>query len=252
MQQEEASAQASLFGGASGVEMGKPRAGSIEPYGDIEKLNIEKEMVGLYITGHPLDQYKFEMDFLTTARISQLKDDLKLLQGRDLKIGGVVTSVQHRMSKKGNPFGQITIEDYTDSFQFFLFGETYLKFKSYLETGWFLYITANIQNRWNSEELEVRFQNIEYLGEIREKMTAGIELRMQLNDINEYIVSEISDLATKYPGNSVLKLNVLGMYEDRMIDLQMLSRKITIEPSNELIRELESLDNIQFKILQNN
>lgn len=252
MQQEEASAQASLFGGAAGVEMGKPRASTIEPYGDIEKLNIEKEMVGLYITGHPLDQYKFEMDFLTTARISQLKEDLQPLQGRELKLGGVVTSVQHRMSKKGNPFGQITLEDYTDSFQFFLFGETYLKFKSYLETGWFLYITANVQNRWNSEELEVRIQHIEYLGEIREKMTTGIELQMRLDDVNEYIVDQISELGERYPGNSILKLNVLGRYEDRMIDLQMLSRKITIDPSNELIRELKSLENIRFKVLHSN
>ncbi len=248
MQLEEASSQASLFGGAGETAIAKPKPGPIEPYGEIEKLNIEKEMVGLYITGHPLDQYSFEMSYLMTTRIKELKEPEKL-RGRELKFGGIVTQVQHRMSKKGNPFGQVTIEDYEDSQTFYLFSDTYLKFKSFLETGWFLYITANVQNRWNSEELEVRIVNIEYLGEIREKMVKGLELQMNIDQIDSLMVEEIANIAGDHPGPCALKLKVLGIHEDKMISIEMLSRKNSIDANPDLISELQKIENLKFRVV---
>ncbi|MDH5608041.1 MAG: DNA polymerase III subunit alpha [Cyclobacteriaceae bacterium] len=247
-QQEEASSQASLFGGGNGGMIVKPRAGNVEPYGEIEKLNIEREMVGLYISGHPLDQYKFEMEHLTTGKLSELRD-LNALIGREMKIGGVVSNVQHRMTKRGQPFGQFTMEDYTDSYTFFLFGESYLKFKPFLEPGWFLYIMGSVQNRWKSEELEFRILTMEYLGDIRAKMAKGIELQMRLESINALMVSDIKAMAEKHPGNSVLRLSVLGMFEDRVINLDMLSRKLTVDPNDELIKELKTLEEINYRII---
>jgi DNA polymerase-3 subunit alpha len=250
LQQEEASSQASLFGAGSGASVSKPKAGRIEPYGEIEKLNIEKEMVGLYISGHPLDQYRFEMEYLTNAKVGDLKE-LELLRGRELKIGGIVSDIQHRLTKKGKPFGQLTLEDYNDNHSFFLFGESYLQFKSYLEKGWFLYITGNVQPRWSGDELEFKIQNIEYLGDIREKLTKGLELQTQIQNVNESLVSELERLVVKYPGNSLLKISVLSQYEDRPINLEMLSRKLTITPSDELLKELSLLDEVRIKVLRN-
>lgn len=250
LQQEEASSQASLFGGAGDGDVSKPRVGRIEPYGAIEKLNIEKEMVGLYITGHPLDQYRFEMENLCTAKIGDLKD-LERLRGRELKMGGIVSEVQHRLTKKGKPFGQLTVEDYNDSHSFFLFGETYLNFKTYLEKGWFLYITGSIVNRWNSEELEFKIQNMEYLGDIREKLTKGLELQTQIQHVNESMISELERLIDKYPGKSMLRVSVLSQFEDRPINLEMMSRKLTISPSDELMKELASMDEFKIKVLRN-
>lgn len=248
MQEEEASNQSSLFGGASGTDIAKPKVGRIEPYGDIEKLNIEKEMVGLYISGHPLNQFKFEMDHLTNAGIHQLSEPEKL-QGREIRIGGVVSDVQHRTSKKGNPFGQFTLEDFNDNYTFYLFGQDYLKFKPMLEKGWFLYLTGNIQNRWNSEELEFKIQNIEHLSEIREKMTRGLEIKMRLEDVNAIIVDEVERIAEQHPGKSLLKMSLVGVYEERAINLEMLSRKYTIEPSDELIKELEGIEELRYRVL---
>ena len=123
IQQEEESAQVSLFGGGSENSITiRPRVGKIEPYGEIEKLNIEREMVGLYISGHPLDQYRFEMKFLMNATLGDLKE-LDKHTGRELRFGGIVSSVQHRVSKKGNPFGQFTMEDFNDNYQFYLFSQ---------------------------------------------------------------------------------------------------------------------------------
>ncbi len=248
IQQEEASAQASLFGGGNGSAIAKPKVGRIEPYGDIEKLNIEKEMVGLYITGHPLDQYSFEMNYLTNMKLGDLKE-MDQLRGRELKFGGIVSDVQHRMSKKGNPFGQLTLEDYDDSHTFFLFSDTYLKFKSFLEKGWFLYVTGSIQNRWNSEELEFKIQNIEYLGDVRSKIVKGLELQMNIQDINDITIGELLQATANNPGSSTLKFSVVGVHGDRMINLEMLSRKRSIDLNSDLVKELKLMDNVKFKVL---
>jgi len=250
MQEEEASAQSSLFGGSGGTDIAKPRVGRIEPYGEIEELNIEKEMVGLYITGHPLNQFKFEMDHLTNSNISQLSE-LEKLQGREVRIGGIVSDVQHRTSKKGNPFGQFVLEDFNDNYTFFLFSQDYLKFKPMLEKGWFLYVTGIVQNRWKSEELELKITNIEHLGEVREKMTKGLELKIRLNDVNSMIVDEIERVAEANPGKCLLKLSLMGVYEERAINLDMLSRKFTIDPTDELIKELRSMEELSYKVLLN-
>ena len=248
MQEEEASNQSSLFGGTAGTDIAKPKVGRIEPYGEIEELNIEKEMVGLYISGHPLNQFQFEMDPLTNAGIHQLAEPEKL-QGREIRIGGVVSDVQHRTSKKGNPFGQFTLEDFNDNHTFYLFSQDYLKFKPMLEKGWFLYLTGNVQNRWNSEELEFKVQGIEHLSEIREKMTKGLELKMKLEDVNAVIVDEIERIAEQHPGKSLLKMSLVGVYENRAINLEMLSRKFTIEPTDQLIKDLQTIEELKYRVI---
>ena len=246
MQEEAASTQGSLFGGESGESISKPKIGRIEPFGDIEKLNIEKEMVGLYITGHPLDQFKFEINHLCSGTIADLKE---LQRGRELRIGGILSNVQHRISKKGNPFGQFTMEDFNDNHTFYLFSKDYIKFKPMLETGWFLYISGSAQPRWNSEELEFKVHNMEPLNEIREKMTKGLELRLRLKDVNEIIVNEIERMATKYPGKCALKLNVLSAFEDRAIQLEMLSRKYSVDLNDDLMKELNSIEEMEVKVV---
>ncbi len=246
---EAESQQASLFGGPGNDDAPalKPKAGHIEPYGKIEELNIEKEMVGLYITGHPLDEYSFEMKFFTNSSLGDLKD-LPKLQGKEARFGGVVSSVQHRTTKTGKPFGQMVLEDYNDSHQFFLFSDTYLKFKSFLETGWFLYVTGHVGSRWNTEELEFKIRNIEFLGDVRER-AKGLELRVRAEDVNDILVNELEEIMQKHPGKGLIRLNVASQFEDQNILLEMTSRKNTVEPNGELIKELEQLEQVRYKVL---
>ncbi|MFY0606720.1 MAG: DNA polymerase III subunit alpha [Cyclobacteriaceae bacterium] len=249
MQQEEDSAQASLFGGGGDSEVAmRPKAAQVEPYGEIEKLNIEKELVGLYISGHPLDQYAFEMKYLTNTNLSELQD-LQALQGKEIKLGGMITEVAHLTTKKGKPYGRFKITGYADSHEFFLFSPAYLEFKTYLEKDWFIYVTGIVQNRWSGSELEFKITSMEPLSDIRERMTSGIELQMRLSDVTPSLVNEITGYADKYPGSNVLRLNVVGTYEDRMIGLDMLSRKYSVELTDEFIKELDSVDELNYKIL---
>jgi len=248
VQQEALSAQGSLFGSRENKGLSKPKAGKVAPYGKIEKLNIEKDLVGLYISGHPLDQYKFEMRFLTKGKIGDLKD-LSLVNGHAFKIGGIISQVQHRMTKKGSPFGQFTFEDYSDSHTFFLFSDTYLKFKSFLEVGWFLSLSGSVQNRWKSEELEFKISNMEYLGDIKEKAIKGLEIQVNLQDINDNLIDELQKLGEEFPGNCMIKLNIYSQYENRMINVEMLSRSLTIDPNYAIIKKIESMVDLRYKVL---
>ena len=119
-QMEEQSAQASLFGGTSGTAMPKPRIEPVEPFSEIEKLNLEKEVVGIYISGHPLDNFRFEMETFCTTACNQL-NEIESLAGRDIKLGGIVTGVEHRTTKTGKPFGKFYLEDYSGNTSFMLF-----------------------------------------------------------------------------------------------------------------------------------
>ncbi len=249
MQQEEDSAQVSLFGGGStSAAVMRPKAGRIEPYGEIEKLNIEKELVGLYISGHPLDQYAFEMKYLTNTNLSEL-NDLPALQGKEVKLGGMITEVAHLTTKKGKPYGRFKVTGYADSYEFFMFSPTYLDFKTYLEKDWFIYMTGIVQARWNGTDLEFKITTMEPLSDIRERMTKGVELQMRLSDVTPSIIDEIERYGTKYPGKNLLRLNVIGAFEDRMINLDMMSRKFSVDLSDEFIKELDTTDEFSYKIL---
>ena len=118
-----------------------------------------------------------------------------------------------------------------------------------LEPGWFLYISGTVQNRFHSDELEFKISNIEHLSEIREKMTKGIELEMYLKDVNETTISEIERLATSNPGKCSMKLSVVGAHEDRVIKLDTISRKFSIDVNDQLIKELRNLEEIRYEVV---
>src|SRR5260221_3384679 len=119
LQQETMSAQASLFGGSTGTEMPQPKVDAVEMFSEIEKLHFEKEVVGVYISGHPLDNFKFEMDSFCNAPLAAL-NELDKSEGKDYKVGGIVATVEHRLTKTGRPFGKMIIEDYSGKFEFML------------------------------------------------------------------------------------------------------------------------------------
>lgn len=249
MQAEKASAQSSLFGGDSGVDVPIPKVQQMEPFGNIEKLNIEKEVVGLYISGHPLDQFKFEMKYFTNSNLGQLNDLNSLSNLSLVRLGGVVSSINHRTSKKGNPFGVITMEDYNDSYTFYLFSQDYIKFKEYFMPGWFLYIQGVIKPRWKGDELEFKITDITPLSEIREKYTKGIEVNMDLKHVNETTILELEKIAAEHEGNCTLKMSVSTVHENRVVNLEMLSRKIKVDPGDELITKLEEFEEVNYKVL---
>jgi DNA polymerase-3 subunit alpha len=246
-QQDEQSAQASLFGGSSGTAMPKPKIDYVEPYSEIEKLNLEKEVVGIYISGHPLDNFRFEMESFCNTACNQL-GELDSILGREIRIGGIVSGVEHRTTKTGKPFGKFTIEDYTGNYTFVLFGEDYLKFKTFMTQGWFLFIEgAVVKNSWGQQNVEVKIRTIDLLNELGLKRTKGVQLRVNAKDITKDLIGKIEDVCQQYNGSTPLYLKVRDEQEN--INLELLSRRFRINPINDMVSKMKKMPEIDVEVI---
>jgi DNA polymerase III subunit alpha len=250
VQQEEDSAQVSLFGGGIGnMQIPLPTVAPMEPFSQIQQLNIEKEVVGLFISGHPLDQYKLEIESFTNAPLTALAD-LESLRGKsELKLAGSVSSFAHRTTKNGNPFGTLTLEDYHGSFTFFLFGEDYVKFKQYFMTGWFLFLSGTVvQKKYGGEhELEFKINSMMMLSEVRGKMIKGLRVHIDLDNLTLDLMEKLEAITTKYKGEAKLYIDIIDRKEN--ITLELFSKKYTIDPSAEMIRELNEIPEVIYKVV---
>jgi len=247
IQTEKNAAQQSLFGDGGNAELPLPKVENCEPFSNIEKLRIEKDIVGFYITGHPLDQYKFELQHFCNTNLSQF-NDLESLRGRELRLGGIVSNYSHRFTKNGKPYGVLTLEDYEGSNSFYLFSEDYLKYKQFFEIDWFLYLRGNvITQQWKENELEFKINEINLLSEVREKYYDGIELHMNINFISKDLIRKLETLADVHQGKGSVLVNILDEQENIRVDL--FSRKIRLGIDDELIAELESIPGMEYKIL---
>jgi DNA polymerase-3 subunit alpha len=242
-QQEEQSAQASLFGGTSGTAMPKPKIENVEPFSEIEKLNLEKEVVGIYISGHPLDHFRFEMETFCTAACNQL-NEIESLLGRELKLGGIVTAVEHRTTKTGKPFGKFSIEDYSGNTTFTLFGEDYLKFKTYMSIGWFLFIEGGvIKNNWGQQNIEYKIRNIDLLNEIGIKRSKGVQVRVNARDLTSDLIGKIEDVCAEFNGSTPLYLKVRDEQEN--MSLELMSRKFRVNPVNDMVKKMKKVAEVE-------
>jgi DNA polymerase-3 subunit alpha len=246
-QLEEQSAQASLFGGSSGTVMPKPKVEFVEPFSEIEKLNLEKEVVGIYISGHPLDNFKFEMEKFCTVTCNQM-GELDSMLGRELKLGGIVSGVEHRTTKTGKPFGKFTVEDYNGNYTFTLFGEDYLKFKNFMNTGWFLFIEGSvIKNTWGQQNIEFKIRNIDLLNEIGVKRSKGVQLKINAREITKDLIGKIEDVCMEFSGNTPLYMKIRDDQEN--IYLDVMSRRFRVNPVNDMVKKMEKAGELEVEVV---
>jgi DNA polymerase III subunit alpha len=187
------SSQHSLFGDVSvATELPEPALPQCEPWSRIEQLKKEKEVVGIYISGHPLDDFKLEMQNFCTNTLSDL-GSIEKLKGKEIAVAGIVTEVNHRVSKTGKPFGTFTIEDYDGSYQIALFSEDYAKLKHFMEKDWFLYIKGKVQNRFQSQDqFELKVQQIQLLPELRDKLAQTVLLKIPIDALSADLVTRVT------------------------------------------------------------
>jgi DNA polymerase-3 subunit alpha len=215
----------------------------VEPFSEIEKLNLEKEVVGIYISGHPLDHFRFEMETFCTAACNQL-NEIETLLGRELKLGGIVTAVEHRTTKTGKPFGKFSIEDYSGNTSFVLFGEDYLKFKTFMNIGWFLFIEGMVvKNTWGQQNIEYKIRHIDLLNEIGIKRSKGVQLRVNAGEITPDLIMKIEDVCHAFSGNTPLYLKLKDEQEN--ISLELMSRKYRINPVNDMVKEMKKVAEVE-------
>jgi DNA polymerase III subunit alpha len=237
MLQESSSAQASLFGGSTGTALPLPKIDAIEPFSEIEKLHFEKEVVGVYISGHPLDNFKFEMETFCNMPVASLVE-LDGNEGKECKIGGIVASVEHRMTKTGRPFGKLFLEDYSGKGELILWSDDYLKFKSFLMPGLFLFIEGNIvRKQWGEQNLEFKIRSIDLLNEVGSKKVSGLALRFPMQSVTSDFIESVDKLCKKNSGTAALRMYLRD--ETESIQTELLSRTSRIKPTNQFIAELK-------------
>ena len=247
-QHAQQSPQHSLFGEGTGETLPEPAVPQSEGFNKLLQLKQEREVLGFYISGHPLDQHRFELQHFCTARVQDLKSP-EQLRGREVTVGGMITGVNHRISKSGKPFGSFVLEDFTESHEIVLFGEDYVRLKQYLSDGYFVYVRGKAQERYYQPgELEFKVSSMGLLSELRDKslknITVAVPLAKLSNDYVDRLSTLIANNQKQAKGQCALTLKVLDTSEN--LSLEMLSRKFKVTPDNTLIEDLEKMAALEF------
>ena len=235
-QNEQFSSQQSLFAGTITASLAEPPLPTLDPWTSTVKLQMEKEVIGFYISGHPLDTYSREVESFCDHSLVSLGEP----GTKSFHSAGIVIEAAHRISKTGKSFGTFTLEDYSGTQSFTLFSEDYLKFKHFLEPGLLLYIKGKKAPRFRgSEELESKIEQIQLLSEISEKMGKMIRFSTEIRNLNEAWIENLEAVFQQYPGNCSIKIQFID--SESQISLDMYSKKYRVSPDSGLMEKLEEI-----------
>jgi DNA polymerase-3 subunit alpha len=245
-QLQQNSSQVSLFGDATEIEVKDPELPQIDPWTKLEQLKKEKEVTGFYMSGHPLEDFKTEIDQFCTVTINDLKNNKEKYKNKTVAFAGILTAVNHRTSKTGNAFATFTLEDFTDTDNYILFSEDYLKMKHFLLEGSSLLIKAQIAERkFKNGQLDIRIVGIMLLSEALERNTKEILLKMPLDSVNDEFITTINDLVNKNKGTCKLKIQVAD--PESKTEVSLPAAKITVAPA-EFLKGLERYADLEYRL----
>lgn len=252
-QESQNSAQASLFGDmVDEIEIMKPHLPVCQPWNSIQRLNREKEVVGIYISSHPLDDFLDELNFYQNTKLKQLKENEDKLIGRELSVAGIITDAQHRVSSKdGREFGIFILEDYDDQYEFRLFGEDYLKFKHFLQVNMMVGMKIMITERIFKDKdgmptgrrVYVNVHKMQLLSEILEGMAKRVVITVNVTELTQELYDSLKQIFEKYKGDK----NILFVMNDRenKSQLKMPAQNLKVEISKDLLKELRELPELK-------
>ncbi len=246
-QMEQFNAQTSLFGGDDAIEISTPPLLKGEMWSDIERLNRERELVGIYLSAHPLDEYKIVLDKLCNTQCADLSDFSKMGGKEDIIIGGIVTDIKDKFTKTGKPCGFVTIEDFKGSGELAMFGEDWGRWSGMFKPGCTVYITAKLKPRFrDSNMLDLKIQNIEYLQSIKDKAIDSLTISISTDYLTSETAEELKELLTRYPGTTKLLFNVIDPKTKHQVLLK--SNNTGIDLRQNLISYIEQHDGLDYKI----
>ena len=248
-QQAKAEAQNSLFGGFDSIEIATPPVPKTDVrWSDIERLNKERDLVGIYLSAHPLDEYKIILDNLCNAHCQELADRAVALYDReDVTLGGIVTGVRTRFDKSGQPCGFVTIEDFDGSGELALFGMDWGRWNGMFTEGASIYITAKMQQRFrDSDQKQLKIQNIEYMQVVKEKAIDRITIQMNTDKLNDEIVADLSEIIAEHPGKTKLFIQLRDSTGKHHVLLRSQNKMVDVK--HHLIDYIERTEALDYKI----
>ncbi len=249
-QQSKAEAQNSLFGGFDEIEIATPDLPKSETrWSDIERLNKERELVGIYLSAHPLDEYRIVLENLCNTKCTELADrGVALTDREDVTLGGVVTGMQTRFSAKTNkPWGLVTLEDFEGSGELMLFGEDWLNLKGKFIEGAAVYVTGKMQARfYNGKEKELKVSNVELLQSVKEKAIDRITITLTTDLLDEQVVAELGELINENPGKTKLYFQLVDRTGKGHVLMRSASKYVDVKSS--LVNFIDQTPALDYKI----
>ncbi|MCF8223934.1 MAG: DNA polymerase III subunit alpha [Bacteroidales bacterium] len=246
LKSENSTSQQSLFGDADGFEVVKPLPPEAPEWPKLEKLTREKEVVGIFLSAHPLDDFRLEIKTFCNASINELHN-LKDLMDREVTVAGMVTEARNGTTKNGKPYGSLTLQDYTDSYRFMLFDKDYVNNSKYCNPGYFLMVRGKVRKKmYREDELEVKINNIHLLTSVKDELIRSITVIIPIDRVNDELIDEIKGMALKNKGKTELKVVVADTVEKMSVSL--FSRSLKLELNNEFMNYIEDIPGIEFKV----
>ncbi len=238
-QMEQQQMRNSLFGGDNAIEITTPQICVGERWSDIERLNKERELVGIYLSAHPLDEYKIVLEALCNTKCQELADISALAEKSDVTIGGIVTGVKSKFTKTGKPCGFVTVEDFEGSGEIALFGEEWGRWNGMFTEGCSVYITAKCQPRYRDSNLyDLKISNIEYLQSIKDRAITKITISLDTEGFDSQMLQELNQIVIANPGKTKLYFQLRDPSNKSQV--LMYSTKYAVDVRRELIAFLES------------
>lgn len=238
---------ASLFGDDQAIQIARPEIPKCEPWSALERLNREKELIGIYLSAHPLDEYRIILNHVCNMTMKDVDSrEWEEFQNKELLLGGIVTGYREGLTKTGKPYGIIKIEDMSGSGEVPLFGDNYINFSKYGKEGLYLYIKAVVQpRRWKEAELDFKINSIQLLQDVKDSLIHSISISIPIGDLNEEVISELAALMKSNPGKTQLFFNVTGSDH---VALNFSSRDIRLNVTQELLNFINDSDILDFTI----
>ena len=238
IQNDKNNVQQSLFGEtAAESSVQKPEPPQHTPWSKLEMLNREREVIGIYLSSHPLDDFSVIIRHYCNCSLGDLSD-LSSMNGRDFMVAGMVTSVMHLTTKTGKPYGRFTIEDYNGSHEFVLFSKEYENFRRYMFEGYYLFIRGKVGPRiYNPSELEAKITSMMMLSEAQETLMKEVTVMVPVNDLTEELIGKLSCTVKDNRGKVMLRVKVYDPAADVAVNLY--SKSVKVDMTGDMVRFLE-------------
>ncbi len=238
------STMASLFGDMEDIAIAEPQPPIAEKWYRMQELSMEKEVAGFYLSGHPLDDFKFDIEKFTTRSLHHL-NNLGELKGPPFNFACIVNNMDHRVSNRDNkPFGMFMLEDYNTQFELRLYGEEYLKYKYFFEKGAMLLVTMTVtENRQKPGLFYKNIQKIELLADVRRNRLKGVKLNILLNDITPQVITDLDKVFKANPGEVNVKFNVINVRSGESLELK--NKTLNIDVTNELLKVIDKMQSVE-------
>ena len=246
-QMEQQQMRNSLFGGENEVDIATPPIPKGEKWSDIERLNRERELVGIYLSAHPLDEYRIVLDNLCNTHCSELSDEQQLTDREDIIFGGIVTNVRQALTKRGEPCGFVTIEDFEGSGELRLFGKDWGDRSGMFGIGSLVYVTAKMQPRFqHSDLMELKVQDVEFLQAIKAKAIDRITISLAIDLLDDQIVTELGELIKSNPGKTKVFFQLIDGTGKHHVLLRSTTK--TVDVKSVLVNFIDHTPALDYKI----